>query len=131
MNIVDLFLEIIGGVAVVVGAVWGIFSFIKSSEVTIKKEVDSELEKVYLDRESCQESQQSEFIKVTNRLNELDIWRKEMNGNLKLIGEKQGNTNMILSEQKMQLTSITEAMHEVSKQIALFGQTIDIIKNGK
>ena len=61
---------------------------------------------------------------LTERLNEMEKWRKDMNGQLKLINERQKFTNQILEEQKNSLGLAVQSINTLSTNIAVMNETL-------
>ena len=58
------------------------------------------------------------------RLNEIDLWRKDINGQLKLFGQQAGFTNQILDEQKNHLQSLAGTTQQMAITLATLTQCL-------
>lgn len=79
--------------------------------------------------EVLKKEQETRMSELSDRLDELDGWRKDMNGQLKLMNERQQFTNMILTDQKSQLSLVTDAMNSVATSIAVMGESVKNLKS--
>lgn len=65
-----------------------------------------------------------EMNTLTERINEMDKWRKEMNGQLKIINERQKFTNQILEEQKNTLVLVSQSLNAMATNVAVMNETV-------
>lgn len=59
------------------------------------------------------------------RLNDIDVWRKEINGQLRLLGQQSEFTNKILEGQGKHLEALTTVNQQMSISIAEIKTTLD------
>jgi len=106
-----------------IGAIiYGVIKLIQEKSKEAKTDASEEL--IELKKE-----QDGKMLHLSERLDELDGWRKDMNGQLKLMNERQQFTNMILTDQKSQLTLVTDAMNSVAKSLAVLGESVRNLKS--
>lgn len=97
--------------------IYGVIKLIQEKSKEAK--TDASIELVELKKE-----QDEKMMNFSKRLDELDGWRKDMNGQLKLMNERQQFTNSILTDQKSQLSLVTDAMNSVAKSLAVMGESV-------
>lgn len=125
-------LDIIQGIVLIIiaigGVIFGTIKLIQSKSSNAKSEA---LEQTNKDIESVRKIHDvelkeihTEMNEITQRLDELDNWRKDMNGQLKLINERQKFTNQILEEQKNNLVLVTHSLHTVSTNLAVLNESV-------
>ncbi|MCK9544244.1 MAG: hypothetical protein M0R03_19670, partial [Novosphingobium sp.] len=86
-----------------------------------KEEAISELKKVKDDHEY-------KLKKMDLQIDELDKWRKEMNGHLKLLNTKYEITNSLIVEQKESLKSITSSISFIKTSLAVINESMSNMK---
>ena len=104
------------------GIIYGVIKVIQEKSKEAKTDASEEL--IELKKE-----QDEKMTHLSKRLDELDGWRKDMNGQLKLMNERQQFTNLILTDQKSQLTLVTDALNSVAKSLAVMGESVRNLKS--
>ena len=61
---------------------------------------------------------------IFDRLNDIDLWRKEINGQLKLFGERTHFSNQILEEQKAHIQTLATSQQQMALTLAALVQTL-------
>ena len=102
--------------------IYGVIKLIQEKSKEAKTDASEEL--IELKKE-----QDEKMVNFCKRLDELDGWRKDMNGQLKLMNERQQFTNLILTDQKSQLSLVTDAMNSVAKSLAVMGESVRNLKS--
>lgn len=102
--------------------IYGVIKLIQEKSKEAKTDASEEL--IELKKE-----QDAKMVNFSKRLDELDGWRKDMNGQLKLMNERQQFTNSILTDQKSQLSLVTDAMNSVAKSLAVMGESVRNLKS--
>lgn len=102
--------------------IYGVIKLIQEKSKEAKTDASEEL--IELKKE-----QDEKMVNFSKRLDELDGWRKDMNGQLKLMNERQQFTNLILTDQKSQLSLVTDAMNSVAKSLAVMGESVRNLKS--
>lgn len=125
-------LEIINliGTSIIIfgGIIYGTIKLIQSKSKSAKDEaiIQSNKDIEFIRKSHDQEIKEIhvELNTVTERLDEVDKWRKDMNGQLKLMNERQKFTNQILEEQKNNLVLVTQTLNSLSTDVAVVSQFV-------
>ena len=128
-----------GGVLSVVGAiggiVWGTVALVNASrdkaELHAEKQVQAcannhaENNEQLMSRVSeLATNYQNDSRLIFDRLNDIDLWRKEINGQLKLFGERTQFSNQILEEQKAHIQTLATSQQQMALTLAALVQTL-------
>lgn len=118
LELITIILSSIIGIGAII---WGTIKIIQTSSNSAKRDAIDEVIKIKKDYDS-------KFYNLDERVTELDRWRKEMNGQLKLINANLATTNSILIEQKEQLQLMVTSLNSVTVTMAVIGESIKNIK---
>lgn len=136
METVHIILYTIGAIVTVGGVVAGfIYKINKAREDSIKesKEKLEETEKYINEDIKDLENKFTDFVKstylsaeyVNKRLLDLDLWRKEINGQIKLVGSELQHTNKLIEVQSEQLKTLTTSNNSLVTSIAVIAEVIN------
>lgn len=117
-EIIGIILTLVLGIGSII---WGTVSLIIKNSTVAKEEAISELKKVKDDHEY-------KLKKMDLQIDELDKWRKEMNGHLKLLNTKYEITNSLIVEQKESLKSITSSISFIKTSLAVINESMSNMK---
>lgn len=118
LELIGIILSIIIAVG---GSVYGFMIFVSSSTNDVKSYADSEIDKL---RKIMVENDKD----VTRRLDATDLWKKEMNGQLKTMNAKHETTNNLIIEQKEHLLKISDSISSITTTLAVLGEAFGNIK---
>jgi len=136
LETVHIILYTIGAIVTVGGVVAGfIYKINKAREDSIKesKEKLEETEKYINEDIKDLENKFTDFVKstylsaeyVNKRLLDLDLWRKEINGQIKLVGSELQHTNKLIEVQSEQLKTLTTSNNSLVTSIAVIAEVIN------
>jgi chromosome segregation ATPase len=119
---------ILGSLAVIIGGIWSLLHHIdsKKKEATEYSDVvATENKKEISDTLKIMETK---MLELDKRLISMEKYRVEVNGSIKRIDEKMGNTNSILNRHTEQFDKINNVMGEMSKSIAVLAEGVKNLK---
>ncbi|GEM_PF-3180074 len=135
--IVKIIAEILGGISLVGGIVFGFVTYINRQ---VKNGVD-DFSKLTAERATVKDDSISRLIQALENhikeysemkgltyehLNEIDLWRKEINGQIKMFGMQLEFGNKISDEQKIQLSILTASHQQVAISV---GSILQYVKD--
>ncbi|MFH0989822.1 MAG: hypothetical protein V1799_07390 [bacterium] len=126
LKIAGILVTIFLGVgSVIVGIVKSINGSKEESKKFAAEEITKESDERCLNDKSLQTAIErlatlhaSDKVVVMERLAELDLWRKEINGSLKVISTHMEYSNKILSEQKVMVSALAVSQQQLAISIA-------------
>ena len=128
-----------GGVLSVVGTiggiVWGTVALVNASRDKAQLYAERQVqacsnnhaqnnEQVVKRVDEIAQVHQNDSRLIFDRLNDIDLWRKEINGQLKLFGERTAFSNQILEEQKAHIQTLATSQQQMALTLAALVQTL-------
>jgi hypothetical protein len=105
---------LVGAGTVVVGVVQAIGNS-KDQAVKIATEA---IKVVVGDLDALGTKEEADKVAILTRLNEIDLWRKDINGQLKLIGAHMEFSNTVANEQKNVMASLVASTQQIAVSVA-------------
>ena len=124
------------GVATAIGGiVWGTVALVNSSRDKAQAFAENQVKTCQANHEQGNtalleqiskivDNHESDSRLIFSRLNDIDLWRKEINGQLKLYGERTGFLNQILEEQKTHIGTLAGSQQQMALTLATLTQTL-------
>jgi hypothetical protein len=129
IDVVKMIAEIIGACSVVGAAVFGVMKFVaghvngeidKYDELARKREElrDGTLNSLMESLKNHFENQNGQEKLIFGHLNEIDLWRKEINGQIKMFGIQLEFANKISESQKDQIIVLVASHQQTAISVA-------------
>ena len=135
---------VVGMVVAVGGAVFGTVMFVRKAKEEAKKESNQYADLLLLAMETRHNTERQAIMKqfdslldlskndvkfIFVRLNDVDIWRKEINGQLKLIGQQSEFTNKILEGQGKHLETLATVSQQLVVSVAELKASLEVSRD--
>jgi uncharacterized phage infection (PIP) family protein YhgE len=142
LRTIGIVISTVLGLAGVGSVVVGVVQAINNTLNTAKEYVDKKAESVSSEFRAGDKALMDMLSKLVEssaqdsklfvaRINEIDLWRKEINGQLKLISQAMEFTNKLLDEGQAHVRTLADGQHQINVSLARIAEFIESQKQRK